>query len=151
MSRPGGVNLPDNFDPNDPQFKKFANRLPTKATCDLNDPREMFLWMLVALPGVNGGHQVMPSSYNMLISERLYTLGAMLVCENCGYTKDPELKYQPSVAEDPHWLTSPGSWIPSSEDVVEPDDLDKNLDALTHMQQSQLYERLKKRHEQGRI
>ena len=151
MSRPGGVNLPRNFNPRDPHFRKFANALPTKDKCDLSNPREMFLWMLVALPGVNGGHQVMPSSYNMLISEQLYRCGAMLQCPECGYSKVPEIQYVPPSAEEAHWLTSPGRWAPQDEDVPERDSLDQHLDALTHMQQSQLYERLKRRHEQGKI
>jgi hypothetical protein len=150
--RPGGVNLPKDFNPKDKQFKKFANKLPTKENCDLTNPKEMFLWMLVALPGQNGGQQAMPSSYNMLVSEHLHACGAMLQCPNCGHTKDAEKQYVPPSAEDPHWMTSPGRWVKPDE-VPEPngDPLDTVLDAMPNQQQAALFERLKRRHEKGQI
>ena len=80
MSRPGGVNLPSGFNPKDKVFQKFAHTLPRRENCDLSNPKEMFLWMLVALPGVNGGQQIMPASYNMLVSEHLHQCGAILRC-----------------------------------------------------------------------
>lgn len=150
MSRPGGVNLPPGFDPDDRAYKKFANKLPRKENCDLSDPKEMFLWMLVALPGVNGGHQVMPSSYNMLVSERLYQLGAMLQCPQCGYAKDPELQYVPPAGEEPHWLTSPGRWAkPSEAPEPERDPIDTAIDALGTQQRAALFQRMKERYERG--
>lgn len=150
MSRPGGVNLPPDFNPNDPIYRKFSNRLPTRETCDLTNPKERFLWMLVALPGVNGGHQVMPSSYNMLVSEHLCRLGAMLQCPECGYAKEPELKYVPPKGADPHWLTSPGTWM-RPEDVPQEsgDPMDEALSKLTQQQIAALYKRLKERAEGG--
>jgi hypothetical protein len=146
MSRPGGVNLPPGFNPNDRKYKKFANALPTRETCDLSSPSEMFLWMLVAQPGMNGGHQAMPSSYNMLVSERLHQLGAMLQCPECGFTKVPELQYVPPSTEDPHWLTSPGTWMkPEDVPVSDKDAIDTALDALTTSQKAALFARLKVR------
>lgn len=146
MSRPGGVNLPPDFNPNDPIYRKFAHKLPTRETCDLSSPKEMFLWMFVALPGVNGGHQVMPSSYNMLVSEHMYKLGAMLQCPECGYAKDPALKYVPPKTTDPHWLTSPGTWMqPKDVPAESADAIDQALDALTAQQQAALKKRLEER------
>lgn len=144
------VNLPKNFNPRDPQFKKFSNRLPTKETCDLTNPREMFLWMLVAQPGMNGGQMAAPSSYNMLISEHLYECGAMLTCENCGHTKEPKKVYVPPSAEDPHWMTSPGRWVkPDQVPKREGDALDSALDKLSNQQKAALFERLKRQREAG--
>lgn len=146
------VNLPKNFDPKDKQFKRFANKLPTRENCDLDDPREMFLWMLVALPGMNGGHQAMPASYNMLISQHLYECGAMLKCPECGHVREPEKVYVPPAAEDPHWMTSPGRWMtPDKAPRRDGDALDATLDRLTNQQQAALFERLKRRHEEGQI
>ena len=152
MSRPGGVNLPPGFDPTDKVYKKFANKLPRKENCDLSDPKEMFLWMLVALPGVNGGHQVMPSSYNMLVSERLWQLGAMLRCPECGFTKVAEMEYIPPTVEDPHWLTSPGRWVkPGTVPVPEKDAIDTAIDDLSLQQRTALYQRLKEREKEGEL
>lgn len=153
-ARPGN-NLPPNFDPKDPKYSRFANKLPTRENCDLSDPSEMFLWMLVALPGVNGGHQVMPSSYNMLVSEHMHRLGAMLECPQCGFTKVPELQYVPPSTEDPHWLTSPGTWK-KPEDMTpqeqsETDEIDSALDALSATQRAALFKRLQERQKGGEI
>ena len=154
MSRPGGVNLPPDFDPKDPIFRKFANKLPTRETCDLGNPKEMFLWMLVALPGVNGGHQVMPSSYNMLVSEHLFQCGAMLTCPQCGYTKQPEKAYVAPTAEDPHWLTSPGRWV-EPDQVPKPkegeDAIDAAIDAMPPMVRAALFNRMKERQKGGEL
>ena len=148
----GPVNLPPNFDPKDKQFKKFAHQLPRKETCDLDDPREMFLWMLVALPGMNGGQQAMPASYNMLVSEALHRRGAMLKCENCGHMKEPEEVYVPPKSDDPHWMTSPGRWVPPDKAPREPvDPMDDALDKLTGQQQAALLNRLENRRKEGRI
>jgi len=145
VSRQGGVNLPPGFDPKNPKYSKFANRLPTRETCDLTDPSEMFLWMLVALPGVNGGHQAFPSSYNMLISEHFYRCGAMLTCPECGYTKQPEKVYVAPTTSDPHWLTSPGTWK-NAEDVGDDEDpFDTALDKMTPQFRAKLFARLEKR------
>lgn len=147
-----GVNLPKGFDPKNKAYKKFANKLPTRENCDLSDPKEMFVWMLVAQPGMNGGQQAMPSSYNMLLSEHLYECGAMLTCPECGHSKQPEKVYVPPPADDPHWMTSPGRWAkPGDVPPREKDPLDDTLDRLTSLQQAALYDRLKKRREEGQM
>lgn len=142
-----GVNLPKGFDAESHKrsAKKFANALPMRETCDLDNPREMFLWMLVALPGMNGGQQAMPSSYNMLVSEALYRRGAMLKCEACGHEKEPEEVYVPASAEDPHWMTSPGRWVPKDRaPVAEGDQLDAVLEKMPAMQKAAILQRLEK-------
>jgi len=146
----GPVNLPRDFNPRDPVFKKFANKLPTRQTCDLDDPKQMFVWMLVAPPGMNGGQQAMPTSYNMLVSQHLWECGAMLKCPECGHTREPQKVYVPPESHDPHWLTSPGRWVrPQDAPQQTGDPLDKTLDALTAAQQASLLQRLLKRREAG--
>lgn len=146
MSRPGGVNLPDNFNKDDPVYSKFVHNIPTRDNCNLDDPKQMFVWMFVALPGVNGGYQIMPSSYNMLISEHIYDCGAMLKCPSCGHMKDPAKVWIPPAANDPHWLTSPGRWVKPKDvpkDMVDP--IDDALNKLTTQQHAALLKRLKER------
>ncbi len=50
--------------------------MPTRDNCDPNDPREAFLWMLIALPGMKGAPVPWPIEYFMEISERLWNCGA---------------------------------------------------------------------------
>jgi len=149
-----GVNLPKDFDPKafKQKTRKFAHAIPTRDTCDLTDPMEMFLWMMVALPGVNGGQQVMPSSYNMLVSQHYYECGAMLACPACGHEKTPEKVYVPPSAHDPHWLTSPGRWVaPGKEPADEENAIDKSLAALPSHQKAALLQRLLKLRESGEL
>jgi hypothetical protein len=94
-------------------FKQFTKGLPTRDNCDLADPYQTFLWMHVALPYVKGGPLVMPIDYYQFVSKRLHDLGAMLVCEACGHTKEPTLKYQSPLSTEAHWATSPGQWVPT--------------------------------------
>lgn len=147
-----GVNLPKDFDAeaHKKRSRKFANTIPTRENCDLDNPQEMFLWMLVALPGQNGGQQAMPSSYNMLVSEALHRRGAMLKCDACGHMKEPTEVYVPPGADDPHWMSSPGKWK-RKEDAPESagDPFDQVLDKMHASQQAAFLARLLKRKEEG--
>lgn len=149
-----GLNLPKDFDPkaHKEKARKFAHRLPVRENCDLTDPQEMFLWMLVAPPGMNGGQQAMPSSYNMLVSQHLYECGAMLKCPECGYSKLPDKVYVPPDAHDPHWMTSPGRWVdPDEAPEQDGNAIDKIVDALTVQQAASFLDRLLKLRERGEI
>ena len=149
-----GVNLPKDFDAEAHKraAKKFSNTVPLRESCDLDDPMEKFLWMLVALPGQNGGQQAMPSSYNMLVSQALHKRGAMLKCEACGHMKEPEEVYVPPSAQDAHWMTSPGRWVPADKvPAAKGDSLDEVLDNMLPQVQAALFERLKKRHSEGTL
>lgn len=148
----GPVNLPKGFDPGDKAYKKWANKLPTRQTCDLTDPREMFLWTYVALPGMNGGQMAFPSSYGMVLSQHQFDVGVMLTCPECGHSKTPEKQYVPPAADDPHWMTSPGKWVKPEQVPAAPvDPMDSALDRLTASQQAALLRRLKQRDEEGRL
>ena len=121
---------------------RFTKSFPTRDNCNLKDPREMFLWCLVALPGVNGAQLTAPISYNMAVSEHLYECGARLV-------EEPTKKWIPPAATSPHWLTSPGRWVPLDHPVAEGHPADVALSKLTQQQKAELFERLKRMHENG--
>lgn len=123
--------------------------LPRRENCDLTKPTEMFLWALVALPGVNGGYQVMPTAYNMVISEHLFEVGAMLECPQCGFSKDPMKKYQPPKAGEGHWLTSPGYWVTPETPDSQPHPAREALAGLTATQKAELLDELLRERELG--
>ena len=79
---------------------------PTRANCDPNDPEEAFLWMFAALPHVKGAPLIMPLEYYRAVSQRLWDLGVRPV-------EEPSLEWIPPSATEPHWLTSPGRWVPA--------------------------------------
>ncbi|PJE24762.1 MAG: hypothetical protein CK431_04300 [Mycobacterium sp.] len=126
----------------DPSRYNFSKGFPTRENCDLNDPREMFLWMLAALPGVRGAQLVMPVTYNMVISEHLYECGARLAAE-------PVKKYQAPAANDPHWMTSAGRWVPLDTPDSKPHPARQVLDKLTVAQKAELLAELLKEQQGG--
>lgn len=126
----------------DPSRYNFTKGFPTRENCDLSDPREMFLWMLAALPGVRGAQLVMPVTYNMVISEHLYECGARLAAE-------PVKKYQAPAANDPHWMTSAGRWVPLDTPDAKPHPARQVLDKLTVAQKAELLAELLKEQQGG--
>lgn len=116
-----------------PKFTEF----PTRENCNPDDPYQAFLWMLVALPGQNGGQLVMPIDYLQLISERLWQCGARPVA-------DPVIKYRPPSGTEPNWITSPGSWVDVSEDDPAPNPARRALSLLTAQQKAELLAELKR-------
>lgn len=92
---------------------KWNRGVPTKESCDPNNPKEMYLWALVALPGQNGGPLVMPVEYLMMVSEHLY---------ECFGPPNPEgvqlKKYLPPSGQERNWATAPGRWVAA--DAPEP-------------------------------
>ncbi len=120
--------------------------LPTRENCDLTNPYEMFLWMFVASPGLNGAPLMIPIDSFQLWSKRLHDLGAMLVCENCGHTKTPTLKYQRAAAGDPNPWTAPGRWVPVDTPDPDPNPVAVAADTLPTAQQIALFKELYRRH-----
>lgn len=118
---------------------------PTREGCDPGKPTEAFLWMLVALPGVNGAALAAPVSYNMMISEHLWECGARPVAE-------PVKKWIAPSATGPHWMTSPGRWVPLSHPDPEPaHPADEAINKLTQQQRAELFERLGRMHREGTL
>ena len=66
--------------------------MPTRENCDPTNPREAFLWMLMALPGMKGAVVPWPIEYFMEISQRLWDCGA-----------------RPDVGEQTVWYNPPRS------------------------------------------
>jgi hypothetical protein len=117
---------------------QFPHDFPLRENCNPDDPYQAFLWMLVAWPGQNGGQLVMPVTYLQLVSKRLWDLG-------CRPVEAPILKYRKPGNLDPHWLTSPGSWVP----IDAPDDdprspARKAADTLAATQKAELLRELAK-------
>lgn len=133
-------NLPNNFHKEDYSFTGF----PTRENCDLDDPKQMFLWMLVALPGMRGAQMGFPVSYNMMISEHMHACGARVACENCGHTAEPTRKYQPPSATEPHWMTSPGRWVKPDTPDVQANPAREAINRLTAQAKTEVFRELVK-------
>ena len=108
---------------------------PTRDNCDLTDPEEAFLWMFVALPHVKGAPLIMPIEYYRAVSKRLWDLGARP-------TEEPILEWVAPTATEPHWLTSPGRWVPAGS-APKRTERDQAQDAVAHMSLQQKAELLK--------
>lgn len=108
---------------------------PTRENCDPTNPREAFLWMFAALPHVKGAPLIMPIAYYEDVSERLWDLGARPVA-------DPVLEWVPPTATEPHWLTSPGRWVPAGT-APKRTEQDEARDAVARMSMQQKAELLK--------
>ena len=108
---------------------------PTRENCDPTNPREAFLWMFAALPHVKGAPLIMPISYYEEISQRLWDLGARP-------TEEPTLEWVAPTATEPHWLTSPGRWVPAGT-APKRTEQDEARDAISRMSMQQRAELFK--------
>lgn len=99
---------------------KFPHGFPTRENCDPDDPWTAYLWALVAFPGQNGGQLIMPVEYLQLVSKRLWDCFGPPKCTQCGHVEEPKIKYRKPTAMEPHWLTSPGRWVPVDEPDTDP-------------------------------
>lgn len=84
--------------------------LPLRETCDLENPRQAFLWMFTAMPGLKGAPLPMPTEYFELLSYHQWVLGARP-------QHPPGLKYRPPVNMVADRWTAQGEWV----GVDEPD------------------------------
>lgn len=121
-------------------YKWGDKGVPTRENCDLEKPREMFLWMFTAMPGLNGAPLMLPPDYWMIISEHLHELGARLVAE-------PVKKYRPPTSSDPHWSTSPGQWVPIETPDPPVDPAQKAWDSLSPVQKAEIFKLARAEHE----
>lgn len=106
---------------------------PTRENCDPNNPEEAFLWMFAALPHVRGAPLIMPIDYYRLVSKRLWELGARPMAE-------PELEWVAPSATEPHWLTSPGRWVPAgtAPKLTEDDEARNAVAKMSRQQKAEL-------------
>lgn len=87
------------------------DKMPTQESCDPNIPEEFAVWAMVGIPGMRGAPLPFPVGYLKQVSRRLW---------DAGFRWHPEhqtIRYKRPAADDPHWLTNPGSWVPIDEPV----------------------------------
>lgn len=89
-----------------------GNGVPTRENCDPDNPRQRFLWMYTAPPGMQGAPLMLPTEWWELMSWRQCTLGAGIVAE-------PTLKWQAPIAQAASPWTAAGKWV--SLDTAEPE------------------------------
>lgn len=113
-----------------PQWEAEAG-LPTLENCDLENPRQTFLWMFTAMPGVVGAPLMLGAEYWELVSFHLVELGARL-------TDDRIKKYRPSDASMLNRWTAAGSWVDVSEPDPDPSTLKDLIQAMPQADQMAL-------------
>lgn len=115
-----GVRLgkPDEWEPFDQSLG-----IPTRDNCDLENPRQTFLWQYVGLPGVVGAPLVFPIEYWELVSFHQVLAGARLAAV-------PQIKYRPSTDSMLNKTTAAGEWV----DPSEPDPTPTTLADVTEAQ-----------------
>lgn len=106
---------------------------PTRENCDPTNPEEAFLWMFAALPMVKGAPLIMPVEYYRAVSKRLWDLG-------CRPSEEPLLEWVAPTATEPHWLTSPGRWVPAgtSPKLTEEDEASRAVEKMSRQQKAEL-------------
>lgn len=104
-ANPGRWTRVDGVKPKPEETRDPLPYIPTRATCNLADPDEAFLWMWVALPHVRGGPMILPETTHRRQSRHMWDLGARPV-------EEPTLEYVPASAAQPDWATSAGTWVP---------------------------------------
>jgi hypothetical protein len=109
------------------------SEFPTRRNCDLTDPEEAFLWMFAALPMTRGAPLIMPVQYWRQVSKRLWDLGARP-------SEEPLLEWIAPTATEPHWLTSPGRWVPAGTgpSVTEEQEAAAAVSKMSHQQKAEL-------------
>lgn len=87
-------------------FKPWDKGIPTRENCDLTNPYEAFLWVLVAPPMMNGAPLVGPIDWLQLWSKQIWDAG----CRPDAAA--PVIAYRPPQSGDQNWMRSPGEWGP---------------------------------------
>ncbi|MBF6291796.1 DUF2744 domain-containing protein [Nocardia farcinica] len=106
--------------------------VPTRENCDLDNPRQKFLWMFTAMPGMQGAPLILPPEYWELMSWRICVLGGDLVHE-------PGQKWQAPVT---NMATSPwtaaGKWVHPDEPEPERKTIKEMIEALPQQDRAEL-------------
>lgn len=105
------------------------NEIPTRNNCNIDDPEERFLWMLIDLPDQAGASLILPVPALRKISARLSDAGAQLACEACGHEKEPAVVWRPIPGHSP-MLGSAGHWVDADTPDVGSDAVGDVLDQL---------------------
>ena len=91
-----------------------VGELPTRDNCDLEDPEEAFLWILIAIPGMKGAPVPFPIEYLRELSKRLWECGARP-------TGEQTLWYHAPQAGDISPMFAAGEWKPEPPAQERPD------------------------------
>lgn len=78
--------------------------VPTRENCDASNPRQAFLWMFTAMPGLQGAPLMLPTEYWEMQSWRMWVLGARPAAE-------PTQKWQAPASLTANAWTAPGKWV----------------------------------------
>lgn len=118
-------------------FKDYAawegSGLPTRETCDLDNPRQRFLWMFVALPGVVGAPLITVIEYWEHVSYHLVECGARLGGARLK-------KYRPPTSSVINPYTAAGTWVPIDTPDLPAKSLADVVDEMKHSDQIALKE-----------
>lgn len=111
--------------------------IPLQQDCNMEDPEEHFLWMLVGLPGPDEQAPMMvPPAWLRRWSKRLYDAGARF------HPEEQLVKYVPP-ADNPHWMNGGGGkWVPVDEDLP-PEVTAPSIEHLSVGEKLALVEKLK--------
>lgn len=104
--------------------------IPLPENCDLDNPRQRFLWMFTGMPGVKGAPMLMPTEFWETQSWRMCVLGAGIVGE-------PGLKYQPGSNMANAW-TATGRWAPLDEPDPPRMTVEQVMDGLSHADRAEV-------------
>lgn len=85
--------------------------VPTRETCDLDNPRTAFLWMFTAAPGQKGAPLIMPVEFYEMQSYHMWVLGARP-------QRPPELKWRPPKNMVANQWGAQGEWVDKDEPDV---------------------------------
>lgn len=116
--------------------------IPLQQDLNMSDPEEMFLWMLVGMPGMEEqAPLMMPPQILRKVSKRLYDAGARW------HPEEQTIKYVPPAGQE-HWLAgSGGRWVPIDEKLP-PEDTAPDI---SHLSLGEKRELVKKLHAEGHL
>lgn len=87
------------------QWESWSGRgVPTIDNCDLDNPKQAFLWMFTATPGQKGAPLLMPDSYYEMQSYHMWVLGARP-------QRRPQLKWRPPNNAVANRWSAAGEWV----------------------------------------
>lgn len=88
----------------------MASGIPLQHECDIDDPEEMFLWMLTALPGMEEqAPMLIPPAWARKWSQRLHDAGARF------HADEQTVKYIPPAQSKSFLNAGSGRWVPLEE------------------------------------
>lgn len=116
--------------------------IPMQHTCNMNDPEEMFLWMLIGMPGMEEqSPMLMPPPILRKISKRLYDAGARW------HPEGQAIKYVPPTGQG-HWLAgSGGRWVSIDEELTP----EETAPDISHLSLGEKRELVKKLQAEGHL